>query len=916
MKRAVPLSIMLLAAGSARAEPIRVQVGDHANYGRLVFELNGPAKAKVVQTGDKLEISLPGETISTPTRVPRNVVGFSGGDGSATVTLVTGSRFKSVQTNRLLIVDVLDPASRARAVLGTRPNPDWTLSSTVKPADAPPPPNAPPTRPTESPVKPIEIPAKPAEAPAKPAPADETQSAEAPAPASPEGKDPASQSPAPIFVAAGPDVGAVAFRRGDLGIVVFDDRVDLTPGSDDGTPDRASVQQLQGATILTLPLARDQALAVARDHNGWVIETGTHPATAAPQTAVPEGIAFQFGQSGRALTISDPVTGQTLLLGTLRTGGNDHTVIDTRRAATGYVLLPTWLGLALEVTSDDVDLRASQTGFTLKIPDRSAPGTAVVATRENQFRIPTGTSEALARQLNAQIASAAISPPRSRGTERIGAARTMLALGMAAEAQALLTLAANDDPSIAADPMTSALGGIAAVLAQRPGDAAGLDNANLPANGDVALWRSLRDVEQGKTAPNLGNFWPTLARYPIAVRQRVGPTVIEAAIEEGNAIPESELEGPAFAFARALQKQRAGETEQALEALDAIAGQRDERDSVRASVAATELRLSKNMISPAAAADQIDRQSVRWRGNGRELAMRLRVAELRTIASQWRQALESLRETEKLFPEAKDRVAALKSGVFTLLLVAKNETLNPLEVVTIAGDFADCIPEQDGERLAALLAEKLVALDLPSRAIPVLQRLIDKAGSPATKAEFALRLAKLQLDADDPTKAESTLSAIDPEVLPAAESEQRLLLLARARAGRGDPAGAATILAGMDTPASDDMRAMFLAKAGDWPASLQALQKVVAKLIPDTGDLTEQQQDIIMREATAAVQANDVQAVRDLKRFEERIKPPRSDVFRLLTANAVESPDDLPRAARELAMTRTLPDRLNALKVR
>ena len=234
------------------------------------------------------------------------------------------------------------------------------------------------------------------------------------------------------------------------------------------------------------------------------------------------------------------------------------------------------------------------------------------------------------------------------------------------------------------------------------------------------------------------------------------------------------------------------------------------------------------------------------------------VAELRTLASQWRPALESLRQTEALFPEAKARVAALKSGVFTLLLFAKNETLNPLEIVTIAGDFADCIPDgKDGERLAGLLAEKLVALDLPSRAIPVLQRLIDGTTSPAGKAEFALRLAKLQLDADDPAKAEAVLSSIDPETLGPQGAEQRLLLLARARAGRGDPVGAATLLAAMDTAASEDMRAALLAKAGDWQGSLQALQKLAAKSVPDTGDLTEQQQDIIMRQATAAVQAND-----------------------------------------------------------
>ncbi len=910
MRRALSVGVALFAAASARAEPVSVQVGDHGSFGRLVFEVTGPGRAEVVQRDETVQITASGTTIGTPPRVPRNVLAFEGGDGKASVTVATGARIKSVRSGKYLILDVFDPGPRPHALTSaaTHLNPLWTPPPVAKPAAAPAAVSAPAPAPAETPAKPVEAPAPPA-APAE----QETAEAAADAPAA--AKKPA--APEPIRVQAGLEVGAAAFRRGDLGIVVFDDRVDVAPSVADGLLDRATVQQTQGATVVTLPLSADEAIAMTRDRAGWVIDVGAAPGTVAAQSAVADGIAFQFDQSGRALTISDPTTGQTLLLGTVRQGGRDSGKIDTPRIATGYALLPTWLGLALEVTSDSVDLRTSHTGFTLKIPDRAAPGTAVAAVPENQFRIPNAGPEALLRQLDAQIASAATSPPRSRGDERIGAARTMLALGMATEAQALLNLAANDDPSIATNPTTAALQGIAAVLAQRPGDAAGLDNPSLPASGDIALWRSLRDVELGKPSPSLGNFWPTLSRYPTAVRQRVGPTVIEAAIDAGSMVPPSEMDGPAFAFARALQKEKTGEIDAALEEFDAVAGQRDERELVRASVAATELRLRSGKITPAAAADQIDRQTVRWRGNDQELAMRLRVAELRTLASQWRPALESLRQTETIFPETKDRVAAMKSGVFTLLLVAKNETLNPLEVVTMAGDFADCIPDGvDGERIAGLLAEKLVALDLPSRAIPVLQRLMDSAASPVAKAAFGLRLAKLRLDAEEPEKAEALLTSINADALPPADAEQRLLLLARARATRGDPAGAATLLASLDTPASQDMRAAFLAKAGDWSTSLQVLQKLVASAVPDTGDLSERQQDIVMREATAAVQSGNGQVVRDLKRFETRMTPPRSDVFKLLTANAVESPDDLPRAARELAMSRTLPERLNALKGR
>ncbi len=53
-----------------------------------------------------------------------------------------------------------------------------------------------------------------------------------------------------------------------------------------------------------------------------------------------------------------------------------------------------------------------------------------------------------------------------------------------------------------------------------------------------------------------------------------------------------------------------------------------------------------------------------------------------------------------------------------------------------------------------------------------------------------------------------------------------------------------------------------------------------------------------------------------MKRYDGRLTAPRTDLFRILTATAVQSPEDLPRAAKELAMSRTLPDRLSALKLR
>jgi hypothetical protein len=73
-------------------------------------------------------------------------------------------------------------------------------------------------------------------------------------------------------------------------------------------------------------------------------------------------------------------------------------------------------------------------------------------------------------------------------------------------------------------------------------------------------------------------------------------------------------------------------------------------------------------------------------------------------------------------------------------------------------------------------------------------------------------------------------------------------------------------------------------------------------------------QDIVLRQATSAVQANDTALLADLRRrYGTRLTGQRADLFHLLAAAPLRSPSDLPRMATELALARVLPDRLQGL---
>ena len=915
MKIVLAVCIVLGLCAPSRAQPASVQVSDEQAFGRVAISIASTAATTLRQHGTRIDVTVPADIeIATPDNVPRNVVSMTGGRGSAQLTVLPGAHLKWNKERRTLILRILDPPSR-------EPNATLTLASHGNPGK----PAAPQAVQSEV-SKPVV--AQPATTPAPPA---------APSVAAPDGAGApkpdgqpehaagaTAQLPEPtrpavraFTVNAGADVGLASFRRGGVGVIIFDDKVTLADAEGDKPLLTPAVQSIQRGTLLTVSLADDESLAVTRSEGTLTVAIGAPTGSPAATTATPTGVRFQVAKPGRVMAVSDAVSGQTMLIGTTRQTDGEHARVEIGRSAPGYVLLPTWLGVALETSSDRIDLKASLAGYALETLDTNATKATAPARQENQFSIPVAPTDVLLRQLSAQMSSAAAAPPRGRGPDRVAAARTMLALGMSAESEALLGLAAADDPVVARDPQTGALMGVAAVLAGRPADAVGLDHPALPTGGDIALWRGLRDVSLGKPAPALAGSWPLLSAYPEAIRRQIAAPVLEAAAENGADIPASEMEGPALALARALKLAHDGQIEPALAALNAVKDSRDERDSVRAAIAATELSLRVGQSTPAQAADQLERQTIRWRGDNQELAVRLRVAALRKQAGQWRAALDGLRQTEAVFPDAKATITDLKAGVFRALLSDPAPAIAPLEMVLIAGEYADSLPDgAEGDQLAGLLADKLAALDLPSRAIPVLQKLIDKAQSPAAKVEFALRLAQMQLDADDPAKAAALLSSLDMSGVLAARVEQQTVLLARAKAALGDFAGAATMLLTVSTPDADEMRANFYARAGDWQRSVDTLESIVTTSVPDAGDLDEKQQDLVLREATAAVQAGDGEALRRLKRFDRRITAPRADLFRVLTANAVKSPEDLPRAARELAMSRSLPDRLNALKLR
>ncbi|MFN6953950.1 MAG: hypothetical protein ACK4PG_04040 [Acetobacteraceae bacterium] len=723
---------------------------------------------------------------------------------------------------------------------------------------------------------------------------------------------------------------AASFRRGDWLFAVFDAEqpLDLSALRGDPVFGHAEAVPVPGATLLRLPLAEPALLALRRAGNDWIIEPRRDPPPARSMTleaepGPPSRLAIRAAQPGRVIPLTDPETGLPLLVATVAEQGQ---AIAVGRRLAQADLLPTSLGAAALIRDDRLRLTrgrerfllaAETAGDGLRMQAGGFGALADAAAMSRLFDLPNASTADLQARQQEQQAAIADAPPLQRAPLRRALAQTLLALGLPQEAQAVARLAMQEDPRAAADATFAALAGAAAALADRPEEATGLADPRLAPSDELALWRAVLATRRGdpSAAAGFAASLPLLLAYPEPLRARLAPIAALALAEAGEAAPLQALiaaapEGPALDLARARLAEAEGRTADALSAYDAAAAGRDRLVRARALRQGIELRLATGAMDAAQAAAALDASLFAWRGEAEEVATRLRLAELRRQAGAARAAFDLLRETEALFPQEAPRIRAAAGAA----LMAALETEAPLAAVALHDANRALLagqPRQDA--VALLLAERLVALDLPARAEAVLTEALAAASGEA-RARLGLRLAEIRLAEGEAGRALDALSDSDAAGTPPDLRERRALLGAAALARRGDRGAAIAALEALG-PAGHAARARLLAVDRRWAEAADALAAHLSAA-PSEGPLPEPlAREAVRLAAFAALAGQDARLVGLRTSLAPRLPAgPLADAFGLLSADALRGVADLPRLARELEFLRDLPRLLEPLR--
>jgi hypothetical protein len=216
--------------------------------------------------------------------------------------------------------------------------------------------------------------------------------------------------------------GAAAFRRGNDAILVFDTAEIPDISALQSTPayQNATLVSLQDAQILTLPLPASESLNLSPSADGWqVTAVAATPLGLAPRPSQKSQLQFPMPAANRTVTISDPLTGGDLLVGTVTQA---NAAANFAESGPGFSVLPSWLGVAVLPQADSLALNITASGFELSstapsglqlgtLPSAADTAPAEAAPYGPGLDLPNGDTAGLRARMLSDLHAAATAAP-------------------------------------------------------------------------------------------------------------------------------------------------------------------------------------------------------------------------------------------------------------------------------------------------------------------------------------------------------------------------------------------------------------------------------------------------------------------------------------------------------------------------
>ncbi|ATI12506.1 MULTISPECIES: hypothetical protein [Acetobacter] len=710
------------------------------------------------------------------------------------------------------------------------------------------------------------------------------------------------QQGASLFLPIGAEVALAAFWSGSDLLIVADRPVTSLVHNFTGQGIFADtdVTVLEYATVLRVHVPSHPHIALHKKLDGWLLEqlpkgdTGSVRA-APPAVMMPEAVLFPQKQSGHVISFPDPTTGARLLI----TPSVMETGYRSSYRAIGYGVRDSAQGIVVAADSSQIRLDAvADKGVFLSALGLDAlpvgQGTAETVPPEgglDWFWLGLHAAPVAILQknwLSAKI-DAEKAPPSLRWPAQVAAARAAFVAGYPADAWRLVkNMPQRSEPG---GPPTGVLflRACAALLSHDVDAAASVLTQMDGAPPELEIWHALYLMMSGANSKDasvlLARHYEQILRYPQPLRDLLLPQVTNYiaryGADETALILEPLPSDGVYDLARARMQDREGNVETARVTLENLTAAADPEKAAYARADLVNFLLQHDQIAAAMAAESFQNLLDGKEGVGKLVptARAYTSLLLSTALVQCGRARQALAVLGGLSASAQtpyDRLEAVRRQALYVLVFntlpsgkavsGEDGALSAEQRVHILQTQLPLLEENTSKaKLLRGYGTLLLQIGQAEAAVMAFKQAVVLTADPVARAEIQEQIVQAAFKAGNVNAAMEALEQSTVPGLPEDMAARRHYDEAHLALTKGDRAGALALLADDESDTGLELRGQLYEQGKQWADAVRVVGRLASRALPETGPLTEPQQDLAMQLATDSAAAHDADTLQRLK---------------------------------------------------
>ncbi len=569
------------------------------------------------------------------------------------------------------------------------------------------------------------------------------------------------------------------------------------------------------------------------------------------------------GASSR-IAIADPEVGDDLAVIPILQDGRGRA---QERIFAQFKLLQSAQGIVVERRSDDIRVATANYGVEISSPNiglalsnnkKELLEDKEVSGEEDLFEDVSSILDFVAWRGETNIENLdqfsrqlQLSASKAADDEKIESyidiARLYISYGLSAEALGYLRLAYDIDPSIEQNLEYKAIRGASSYLLGRIDEASkDLLEPDFGVDPSVSLWKGAilaarKEWQESRQEFQLGVI--ALSDLTPELRVKFQLLAAETAFKAGE-VASAELEVESIDPEEAslesisrgkliigLARMATGDKVGGLDILNEVVNEKYRPTWAEAQIVYSIEKYKLGQMNIENAIDNLESLLFVWRGGQFELSLLKNLRDLYLENENFRGAMNSLRTIKTAFKGTIDSEKAekdLNNLFLRLYLDGESEKMPPIKALALYNEFSELTPEGEvGDKIINKLSERLVSVDLLEQAAQLLNYQVSFRLKGIEKGRIASKLAAVYLFDRETKKCIEVLDNSEFELLPQELKLERLFLRARAYLLDENYDKVLDLLKNNSSRESNIIRAEVFWKSKDWVNTVSELEKAL-----------------------------------------------------------------------------------------